>query len=412
MDKQLNIPIHKSVLTRHFFRYWGIYFLTYFILGRFSSPWKLPAEALGRWWGVCEEISIMPNGSGDTTFNYLQIPLLLFTALIITSIVISVDRKNTAYNQILYWLWTITRYCLAFYLLLYGLGKVNKLQFPDAPMYRLLERVGDMSPMGLAWTYMGYSKGFNIVVGLAEVVPGILLLFRRTTLLGALLAMVVMGNVVAINFCFDIPVKLFSTHLFLAAVYIAAPFAQRLMQVLLGYKNIAELKQFALKINDTGPKIAIMSVKIVISLLLLVMSVNMLKRDSSFANAEENVPLYGLYEAKTFIYKGDTLPPLITDTFRWRYLMLEYKERATVKTMNDSLHYYKIRVGSITKGITMTDRRQEKSYWHYSYTPDSLLVFKGVYDDSVEVYLKKIPISSFRLKSRGFHWVNEYPYNR
>ena len=356
----------------------------------------------------------MPNGSGDTTFNYLQIPLMLAVAAVLTVVVIIVDRKNKGYNHILYWLWTISRYCIAYYLLLYGFGKVNKLQFPDAPMYRLLQQVGDISPMGLAWTYMGYSKGFNMVVGLAEVVPGILLLFRRTSLLGALLAIVVMGNVVAMNFCFDIPVKLFSSHLFLAAVYVAAPFTTRLTKVLFGYGQVDPLKQFMFRIDQVGPKIAMTSVKVVVCLLLFIYSVRILFRDNYFATAEQEVPLYGLYEAKTFIYKGDTLPPLVTDSFRWRYLMLQFKERAIVKTMNDSFRSYKIRVGTISKGITMTDIvRDDNLYLHYSYTDDSLLMFKGTYsDDSLEVYFNKIELNTFRLNNRGYHWINEYPYNR
>ena len=67
--------------------------------------------------------------------------------------------------------------------------------------------------MGLLWTFMGASAPYQMLAGLAEVTCGMLLFWRRSRLLGALLAIGVMGNVVALNYCYDVPVKLFSTEL-------------------------------------------------------------------------------------------------------------------------------------------------------------------------------------------------------
>jgi hypothetical protein len=41
--------------------------------------------------------------------------------------------------------------------------------------------------MGILWTFMAASTGYTIFAGLAEAVAGLLLLFRRTSTLGALL---------------------------------------------------------------------------------------------------------------------------------------------------------------------------------------------------------------------------------
>ncbi len=62
---------------------------------------------------------------------------------------------------------------------------------------------------------------------------GVLLLFRHTTTLGALVAAGVMSNVVMLNFGYDIPVKLFSTHLLLFAGALLVPDGRRLLNVLL-----------------------------------------------------------------------------------------------------------------------------------------------------------------------------------
>src|SRR5262249_8745527 len=55
-----------------------------------------------------------------------------------------------------------------------------------------------------------------------------LLFHRRTAVLGALVATVVMAQVVMLNFAFDVPVKLYSAHLLAMALFILLPHAWNL----------------------------------------------------------------------------------------------------------------------------------------------------------------------------------------
>ncbi len=66
----------------------------------------------------------------------------------------------------------------------YGAVKVIKAQFPNPTLDRLLQPFGDASPMGLLWTFMGASESYNIFTGAGELIGGLLLTTRRTTLLG------------------------------------------------------------------------------------------------------------------------------------------------------------------------------------------------------------------------------------
>src|ERR1700734_3246110 len=79
------------------------------------------------------------------------------------------------------------------------------------------------SPMGLLWTFMGTSRAYNVFAGSAEMLAGILLLVPRFTTLGALLCAAVMSNVFMLNMSYDVPVKLFSFHLLVAALILAGP---------------------------------------------------------------------------------------------------------------------------------------------------------------------------------------------
>jgi uncharacterized membrane protein YphA (DoxX/SURF4 family) len=164
-----------------------------------------------------------PTGSSDTTLDYIRVFCYATVAALVAVIWSMLDRSERR-DQILYpWLLLIVRFYLAAVLLFYGATKVYDLQFPAPDFARLSETFGEASPMGFLWAFMGASPIYQMFSGWAELVPGVLLLFRRTTTAGALLAVAVMGNVVALNFCYDVPVKLFSSHLLLMALFLLIP---------------------------------------------------------------------------------------------------------------------------------------------------------------------------------------------
>ena len=113
----------------------------------------------------------------------------------------------------------------------YGSVKVIKSQFPNPTLDRLLQPFGDASPMGLLWTFMGASESYNIFTGAGEMLGGLLLTTRRTTLLGALVCFGVMSHVAMLNFSYDVPVKLFSMHLLAMALFLMAPDLGRLARM-------------------------------------------------------------------------------------------------------------------------------------------------------------------------------------
>ncbi len=102
---------------------------------------------------------------------------------------------------------TLLRYFLACILLAYGIVKVMGTQFPHM-MANMDARFIELNPMRVAWTFFGYSKGYQMFLGWGEMIPGLLLLFRRTALLGALISLIVMLNVFLINVFFDVCLKL------------------------------------------------------------------------------------------------------------------------------------------------------------------------------------------------------------
>jgi hypothetical protein len=100
-----------------------------------------------------------------------------------------------------------------------GIFKVFPLQMSRPSLSVLNEPLGQTSPMSLLWTLVGLKPSYQIISGSLETACAILLLFRRTALIGTLLSIILMANVVLLNFCFDVPVKL-GAMLILAALLV------------------------------------------------------------------------------------------------------------------------------------------------------------------------------------------------
>ena len=101
------------------------------------------------------------------------------------------------------WLQGIIRYWLALSISTYGFAKILKTQF-ETPDYRLDMPIGEVSGFGLTWYYFGHIYALGVIIALFQLGGSILLLYRRTTLLGAMILLPVMVNIVLINYFFHI----------------------------------------------------------------------------------------------------------------------------------------------------------------------------------------------------------------
>ena len=98
----------------------------------------------------------------------------------------ALDRRRRQYQTLLAWLRFLLRLSIGIAMLLYGFAKLFPEQMQPPSLAVLNEPVGQISPMTLLWTMIGSSPGYEMVCGFAEVAGGLLLLYRRTALFGAL----------------------------------------------------------------------------------------------------------------------------------------------------------------------------------------------------------------------------------
>lgn len=189
--------------------------------------------------GIPSETLVPPNGSGDGTFGYIANFSMFVVAVLIAGGLCFVRRRPVRYEALVDLMRTFLRFVLVFYLLSYGLAKtaIPPNQFAMLGDAQLNRTWGDTAPMGVVWSFIGASESYRIFGGICEVLPALLLVSRRTATLGALVSLTVMTNVAMLNYCYDVPVKLLSSHLVIISVMICTPDILRLAQFFAGNRN-------------------------------------------------------------------------------------------------------------------------------------------------------------------------------
>ncbi|WP_078312114.1 MULTISPECIES: hypothetical protein [unclassified Mycobacterium] len=177
-------------------------------------------------------IELTVSSGGDLLWLWCYHLGWVVIALVITAIWTVLDRRRPNYRRLTASLWVFARYGLALSMITYGMAKTIPTQMgymtlPD----RQLQLVGDTSLFSTLWGFMGASEPYSVATGLVELLAGLLLLWNRTWVLGALGSVFAMAQVFLLNMTYDVPVKQVSGELFLIAVAVTAPLWPNLVRV-------------------------------------------------------------------------------------------------------------------------------------------------------------------------------------
>jgi hypothetical protein len=384
------------------------------LLNFYDDAWNVLVVWVGRV-VFGQHITIRPAGSGDTTWNYVQLFCSVLLALLATIVWSLADRKRANYVKLWQWLNFYLRFALAAALIAYGAVKVIKAQFPDLTIDALAQPLGDCSPMGLLWKFMGASWLFNVFTGTAEMLGGLLLTMRRTTLLGALVSIAVLSNVVVLNLSYDVPVKLYSMHLLAMAVFLVVPDARRLANLFWFHRPVAAATLTPLFATARRNRVANI---VAITLVIAFTGWNLLEawqdRQEIHAHAARS-PLYGLWNVEEFEVNGQSRPPLLTDEDRWRRLVFDRPDLLVIQLTSDVRARYQLELEAETKVLRLRKRSdpQWRAELSYERSGEEQLLLTGSFGtETIRARLRRVPTAQYSLVSRGFHWINEFSNNR
>ncbi len=411
--------------------YWAMYSFTTLLssLVPFVGPYLAgkidsgPIDALVRWTarhplGIPGQlVSAVGNGSGDTTYSYVQALATFAIALAIAAIWSLADRRLAERARLRDLLRSGLRWYLATQMIGYGLAKLSTLgnQFPPPGLFRLAQPYGESSPMGLLWTFMGASRAYTAFGGGAEFLGGVLLLWRRTALLGACVSVAVMLNVMLMNFCYDVPVKLFSAHLVVAGLCILQPDVSRLVRAFLGTGPVGPrvlappLESRAARWIHRGLKAAFV---------FLVLAMPAWSYWSSERSTSSARPALGEWKLATLEVDGKAITP---ETGEVQFLTLSTRATPASSGEGWSVPVSATLIGGAQAATTATLTAGHVVF-DASTAGKSALLREPLDWTTAEDELRlersglratlKPAANDYLLFRRGFHWINEHPYNR
>lgn len=359
----------------------------------------------------------LDSDSGDSTAQFVRLLCMAALAAAAALVWMLADRRGGDDRRPRAALRIVVRYRLGSALFSYGMIKVLKSQFLFPGGYRLDEPFGAMSPMGLLWTFMGYSTPYNVFVGVAEAGAGLLLFFRRTTLIGALLAVGVMSNVVMINFSYDVEVKQWATHLLLMGVFLLAPDLRRLADLLVLQRPTAPALRAPRRLDRRWLRIGRLAVKaLIVGTLLLPIALNSVQRWKKVHRLESRMKAarrQTTYLVDDFVLDGKPLQVSRAETRRWEWIDL-YPRTARVAFADERQLGANYDAGRQTLSGFQSGQERLQGTLACSLSDPAHLVLSGRLAGQsliVTAHLLEGP-RAFFLVRQGFHWLEERPEDR
>jgi hypothetical protein len=433
MQHSTTQQMNWNLIQRFLFRFFLIYFILYIPpairlrLGFINEVTKY-IDVFTNWMVVFSNDHIFKlfdklvptNGSGDTSWNWIQLLMNISLAFIIASAWTGFFRKKDVTKKVFYFFTLLLRFSLVRILLGYGFSKLFALQMAYPNLSQMAMTLGELNPMHLAWIFFGYSEPYQIFSGMMEVLAALLLLYRRTTPAGALLGFIVMVNVVLLNLSYDIVVKLFSTHLAIMALILIVFDSKRIFAFFILNKAATPsliydppFKERWFKISRVILKCLFVLLTIILPLFRITKAYNQIKHPPQTTS----IPI-GYYDVLKFAVNKDTLAPKVADSTRWENMIFDRGGE-----------------GSMISSDTLFEKMNGRTFFHYSedtakhqllfkksqadtiilskmnfIRPDSMnLILKGkIRNDSIYLHLRKNN-KEYRLTQRPFNWLSESP---
>ncbi len=422
--------------------YWLIYNGIYFIstitphYGAKLSLWYQAKLAYWAQWTATNVLKIegelvpsIGNGSGDTTQAFIEVLLFFVAALVVAVIWSVIDRRKTNYRIEKDLLRSYLRYVLAFWMLSYGLAKVSWTgnQFGMISEYQFNKFWGESSPMNVVWSFMGTSRPYTIFAGMGEVIGGLLLIWRRTSTLGAMVVFGVMTNVMMLNFCYDVPVKLFSAHLVVMSLYIMLPEFGRLANVLFFNRAVEPIDRIPPYTNNITIWIQRAFKAAIIIIAIGQPLYDHCSEQISYFRMQASLPDYfGQYEIVEYKLADKVIEQSSSDR-GWRSVRFglanDYGPDGVVQVKKMIVGMNKVRgMQTVTFDNSDEPNLLKVTDSQGGILPTEEIRVTVIDEDQIEisgetsagplVVSLKRNNNIYRVRDRGFRWINEVPFNR
>lgn len=315
---------------------WGLVFLVVDIYNplRWLEPFR-PGRGMGSGsWFVAQLDLQIPWGLSSSQFWTVAADALL--AIPIACIWTVFDRRARSNAVIRELVHLGVRYSLAAGMIQYGADKVIGQQgIPQPAPLEWNRPLGEISTGQLMWTWLGYSPSFEFFAGVNESLGGILLLFRRTTLLGALLVLPVMIYVTALDMTFNVGPQARAATFMAWAVYLVGVEWRRVVGALILGRPTVPRASARLWTSPRLAQAGRLLWIVVVSVTLWRYVVPHVRQNADIGGRES--PLCGAYRVERFMRNGVVVPESATDGARWRVVAINcFGDYIRIRRMDDA----------------------------------------------------------------------------
>jgi hypothetical protein len=225
-----------------------------------------------------------------------------------------------------------------------------------------------------------------------------------------------MLNVFTLNMVYDVPVKILSFTLMIQSLYIALADRERLLAVFIRNKPLPAL-DWPPFFTTPWKNYTLLSIQVLFMGYVLYTQIE----SGMQYEIDPNRPrpaLYGIHGVDHFVINGDTLPPLTTDTVRWNKAFMDFPgfrgQQFVIKNMQNNSRSFNAEIDSLKQQLILRPPGDTVNVYTLNYQwIEENLKLEGVFEgDTLQINTTYFDPDNFILKSRGFNWINEVPYNR
>jgi len=288
--------------------------------------------------------------------------------------IIGRHSKRQDYNTLYYWLRVIVRYRIGIGLIAFGFIKFFPNQMPFPSIANLNTAMGDYAPFKLYWQIIGVSWEYQSFLGFLEIAIGIMMFFRATTVLGAILTIGVLFNIAHANLGYDGAVHVYSSYFVLLALFLLIQYLPNIWKLFIKGERVKP-QYYYLDLTSTKSKAAAYYMLKGAFVFLFVVINGFGMYDRFFHTGRTKEPVIpglpnsqGYYHVSTFVLNGDTLQYSPHDPHRWhdaifeRYSTFVYKVN---KELPVNLGNGGSSIADLFKNYEFTGRAGGKTYLYY-----------------------------------------------
>jgi hypothetical protein len=327
---------------------------------------------------------------------------LLIVAVAVTVVWSIADRRRAEYSALHRWLHVYARYAVALVSIIYAVVKVVPTQFGFLTPGEMLRPFGQLSRFTVLWNFMATSTLYTVFAGLVELAAVLLLFFRRTTPVGALLLGAAATNIVVMDLGYRVPsgALLVAVKLLVLDAIVLAPYVPSLIAFFFQGRNTALPQEPG--VTKRQWRYTPLVTSAVFALLVFVRVHEGLELRRAYFGTGHSV--FGLFDVDSFTRKGAVVTPLADDASTWKRVANDGRYDGTglsVQFANADVRQYRLTDDAASQTWTVRQGSTDVATLRYTTAPDGTVTLDGsIGDDPVTMRLRRVDPRKFPLLSQ------------